>query len=156
MSKKYFDKLMSGSGVTNKKVKSKFGEAMLKKMGWSEGKGLGKQEDGELDCVQIKRKEDATGLGTKEDKKKFKWDDAFWVNMYDNVAKKLNDNFVSAGSTSSEDEIEIIKVEKKVVKANSFKLADSKAISKPLTKEERRKLRKEKRKTKAESFKVTA
>lgn len=36
MSRKYFDKLMTGTGVTQKKVKSKLGEMLMKKMGWEE------------------------------------------------------------------------------------------------------------------------
>ena len=111
---------MVGSGSTNKKVKSKFGEAMLKKMGWSEGKGLGKTEDGELECVQVKRREEAAGIGSEEAKKKFKWDDAFWVNMYDNVAKKLSASFAAdPDSDDSTDSIEIIKCTKKIRKLES-------------------------------------
>ena len=51
MSRKYFDKLMVGSGSTNVAVKSKFGSAMLAKMGWKEGEGLGKNEDGMKSCI---------------------------------------------------------------------------------------------------------
>lgn len=37
MSRKYFDKLLEGNNITTtKKVSSKFGEMMLKKMGWAE------------------------------------------------------------------------------------------------------------------------
>ena len=53
MSRKYFDKLMTGSGTSNQKVKSKFGEAMLKKMGWQDGKGLGKESNGKLITIFI-------------------------------------------------------------------------------------------------------
>jgi len=34
MSKKYYDRLLVGSGSTGKVVKSKFGEKMLAMMGW--------------------------------------------------------------------------------------------------------------------------
>ena len=36
MSRKYFDKLMTGTGVTDKKVKSSLAESLMKKMGWTE------------------------------------------------------------------------------------------------------------------------
>ena len=156
MSKKYFDKLMTGSGHSSKKVQSKFGEAMLKKMGWAEGKGLGKKENGDTDCFQIKRREDQSGLGTKTEEKKFKWDDAFWVNMYDNVAKKLSEKIANDETESSSDEEIVIVKRKKLLKSQSMKISDPAKISKSLSKEERKKQKKLKRKLKAESFKVSA
>ena len=36
---------------------------MLTKMGWTEGKGLGKKEDGMATHVKVKKKNDAMGLG---------------------------------------------------------------------------------------------
>ena len=36
MSRKYFDKLMTGTGVTDKKFKSTLGERLMKGMGWAE------------------------------------------------------------------------------------------------------------------------
>ena len=90
MSKKYFDKLMTGTGSTTKTVKSKFGSKLMESMGWSEGKGIGKNEDGMKECIQITRREDGVGLGQEEidAKKSFKWNDAFWDNVYNkNLAK---------------------------------------------------------------------
>ena len=57
---------MTGSGTTSRQVKSKFGEAMMKKMGWEQGKGLGANMDGMTDCIQIKRREEGAGLGNEE------------------------------------------------------------------------------------------
>lgn len=51
MSKKYYDRLLTGTGETSKEVKSKFGLKMLEQMGWAKGKGLGKNEDGMVDCI---------------------------------------------------------------------------------------------------------
>jgi hypothetical protein len=36
MSRKYFDRLMTGTGVSEKKVKSSLAETLMKKMGWTE------------------------------------------------------------------------------------------------------------------------
>jgi hypothetical protein len=36
MSRKYFDKLMTGTGVSDKKVKSSLAERLMMKMGWQE------------------------------------------------------------------------------------------------------------------------
>ena len=51
MSQKYFDRLLKGSGRTQKEVKSKFGTRMLEKMGWEKGLGLGKNKDGMTECI---------------------------------------------------------------------------------------------------------
>ena len=63
MSKKYFDKLITGTGSTTKKVKSKFGEKIMQAMGWEDGKGLGKKMDGLNEPIQVTRREEGAGLG---------------------------------------------------------------------------------------------
>jgi Pin2-interacting protein X1 len=46
-----------------KNDKSAFGYRMLMKMGWSADKGLGKMEDGIVNSVKIKKRDDGLGLG---------------------------------------------------------------------------------------------
>ena len=43
-------------------AKGGLGERLLKSMGWSEGKGLGRQEDGIASAVEVKKKDDAAGV----------------------------------------------------------------------------------------------
>ena len=80
MSKKYFDKLMIGTGTTEKAVKtsSKI-QAMMAKMGHKEGQGLGKKEDGMRAPIQITRRDEGVGLGNESNAPKdtFKWNDNF-------------------------------------------------------------------------------
>ncbi|KAK7201433.1 G-patch domain/DExH-box splicing factor binding site [Novymonas esmeraldas] len=40
-----------------------FGKALLKKSGWTEGSGLGKEQDGVVSHVKVSRKDDVMGLG---------------------------------------------------------------------------------------------
>ncbi|NXC35276.1 PINX1 inhibitor, partial [Campylorhamphus procurvoides] len=42
---------------------SKFGQKMLEKMGWSKGKGLGAQEQGNPEHIRVKVKNNTLGLG---------------------------------------------------------------------------------------------
>ena len=93
MSKKYYDRLLTGSGSTQKEVKSKFGEKLMEKMGWSKGKGLGKKADGMVDCIQIKRREENLGMGAEAELEaaKFKWNDSFWDDAYNKAAANLKD-----------------------------------------------------------------
>ncbi|XP_018599391.1 PIN2/TERF1-interacting telomerase inhibitor 1 [Scleropages formosus] len=46
------------------KDESKFGQKMLEKMGWSKGKGLGKEEQGATEHIKVKVKNNTLGLGT--------------------------------------------------------------------------------------------
>ena len=93
MSRKYFDKLMVGSGSTSKQVKSKFGAKIMEQMGWEDGKGLGKEEDGMKDCIQVSRREEGVGLGQENQtpSTQFKWNDSFWTDMYNKGASKFQD-----------------------------------------------------------------
>ena len=43
--------------------KSRFGFAMLAKMGWQEGKGLGRNEDGMTTNIRVTKRTDALGIG---------------------------------------------------------------------------------------------
>lgn len=65
MASKYRERLLKSSGVSNRKVESDYAKKLMEKMGWKEGKGLGKKETGDIECVQIRRREDGEGLGTK-------------------------------------------------------------------------------------------
>ncbi len=44
---------------------TKIGQKLLEKMGWSKGKGLGREEQGDLEPVRLKYKNDAEGVGYK-------------------------------------------------------------------------------------------
>mmetsp|Transcript_600 Transcript_600/g.1538 ORF Transcript_600/g.1538 Transcript_600/m.1538 type:complete len:242 (-) Transcript_600:194-919(-) len=47
--------------------KSKFGYKMLVKMGWTDGKGAGKNEDGRAAHVKVDKRADLLGLGSNDD-----------------------------------------------------------------------------------------
>ena len=51
-----------GLGVRKATAKGGLGERLLKSMGWSEGKGLGRQEDGIASAIEVKKKDDAAGV----------------------------------------------------------------------------------------------
>lgn len=64
---------------------NKFGERMLKEMGWTKGKGLGANEDGNPEFVKLNVKEDSKGVGfTANDEDK-------WIAHQDDFNKLLND-----------------------------------------------------------------
>lgn len=63
MSKKYYERILKGSGVQSRKFKSSFGSSILKKYGWEDGEGLGKERTGTVDPLQIKRRTALLGVG---------------------------------------------------------------------------------------------
>jgi Pin2-interacting protein X1 len=60
------------------------------KMGWKEGNGLGKNQHGEKDCVQIRRREDNVGLGKKNLGGTTDWKDDWWNDAYNKSIQKMN------------------------------------------------------------------
>lgn len=89
MSKKYYDKVLSGSGTSSVKVKSAFGSKILAKYGWEEGQGLGSSMSGVKECVQVEKREERVGIGCEKDAESSEWDN-WWSGAYDSVAAKIN------------------------------------------------------------------
>ncbi|KEG02040.1 conserved Plasmodium protein, unknown function [Plasmodium vinckei vinckei] len=91
MSKKYYEKLLCDIQNQSKPVESKFGSYILQKFGWEKGKGLGKNENGNVNIMKIK-KYGEHGLGYKEHNDEQSTDGMWWENMYNNCAKKMSTN----------------------------------------------------------------
>lgn len=62
MSKQYYERVLKGTGVQTKKFHSNIGSSILKKFGWEEGEGLGKDRTGPTDPLQIRRRADLLGV----------------------------------------------------------------------------------------------
>lgn len=90
MASKYRDRLLQSSGVSNIRFESEYAKKLMQKMGWKEGNGLGKNQHGNTDCVQIKRREENTGLGKKTLGGPTNWKDEWWNDAYNTSIKKLN------------------------------------------------------------------
>jgi len=106
MSKKYYDKVLAGSGTSSVKVKSVFGSKILAKYGWKEGQGLGATMSGVSECVQIERRDERVGIGAEKNDGDSEWDN-WWSGAYDSVAAKINVKIgksVNARSDSSSSE----------------------------------------------------
>ncbi|PHJ24213.1 g-patch domain-containing protein [Cystoisospora suis] len=109
MSKKFYDRMLKGTGVTSRPFHSAFAASIMKKFGWEEGKGLGRNEEGRTDCLQIRRREENIGLGhsdASETKTQDQWRN-WWDGLYNSMAAKLKDSKMaecSDGSSSDSDE----------------------------------------------------
>ncbi len=101
MSAKYYDRVLTASGVSSKKVESDVATKIMAKFGWKEGDGLGAKNQGMTECIQIKRRAESAGLGA-EDKPKNEWND-WWSKSYDSIAKKIKAGTVSDSSSDSSD-----------------------------------------------------
>lgn len=73
---------------------------MLAKMGWNKGSGLGKEQHGSLDFIQIRYKNNANGLGF-DGLKDNQWTEN--ESHFDNLLKSLNGT-ESPGNSGSADE----------------------------------------------------
>jgi len=63
LSKKSLDKMGKTINESQGSAVSSFARRQMEKMGWQEGKGLGKNEDGMASHIKQKKKEDLAGLG---------------------------------------------------------------------------------------------
>jgi len=103
MSRKYNEKIVQGSGYSTIKFQCDYGLKILEKMGWTEGKGLGVQENGRQECVQVRRREDNLGLGTQTVTGEFKWNNNWWETKFNTAIQGLQ---IENGSTSESEEDE--------------------------------------------------
>ncbi|KAE8893268.1 hypothetical protein PF005_g21258 [Phytophthora fragariae] len=85
-------KLMSKlGGMANESAAaevSDFARRQMEKMGWSAGKGLGKNEQGVKSHVKVKRREELQGVGA-EKKEVKEQANQWWYNVYDRMASKI-------------------------------------------------------------------
>ena len=71
-----------------KKSYSGFGKAMMSKMGWSEGEGLGKNKQGMAEAIKVKKRQDQEGLGA-EEMRKYDWTNKWWEGSFNSAADKF-------------------------------------------------------------------
>ena len=127
MSRKYYDRLLVGTGSTSKEVKSKFGEKLMAKMGWSKGDGLGKARDGMVECIQIKRRDENLGMGAEMETvgNKFKWNDQFWDDAYNQMASKFSASAPKTRKRSADSFDSMLKINNKDSDSDSNSDEDS-------------------------------
>jgi len=79
---------------------SKFGQKLMEKMGWEKGRGLGANQDGMVDHITLKHKDNTKGVG-------FQGHDDTWLAHQDdfqNLLAALNVEHGDAGKNMDEDE----------------------------------------------------
>ena len=70
---------------------SSFARKQMEKMGWVEGKGLGKTENGMITHIKVKKIEDNEGLGSKAQKLEMEEGNAnWWHDGFANALKNMN------------------------------------------------------------------
>lgn len=105
---------------------STFGYQMLVKMGWSEGKGLGRNEDGISSHIRVKRKAISSGIGVDED---IQGNSAF-VNQIDSFNQVLQHlNNTESPSETKPKKLKLTKKKKKKKDKKSVKRKQSKVLA---------------------------
>ncbi|TYZ65502.1 hypothetical protein PybrP1_008073 [[Pythium] brassicae (nom. inval.)] len=99
--KKFTNQLGSMANEAAAADVSAFARRQMEKMGWTEGKGLGKAEQGVVTHVRVQKREEFMGVGVeklKVEEQKNQW----WYNAYDKIANKIK----IAADTDDDDEEE--------------------------------------------------
>ena len=68
VTRKTLDRLGSSTNESAGSKVSAFAMKQMEKMGWDEGKGLGKREDGIQKHITVKKKDESSGLGLEQAK----------------------------------------------------------------------------------------
>jgi Pin2-interacting protein X1 len=84
--------------------KEKFGYRMLCKMGWNEGQGLGKNQDGLTDHLRVQTKSDTAGLGAERKPAVSAGETYYQLNLFDDVLRRLNGTDGEVNNDAREDE----------------------------------------------------
>jgi Pin2-interacting protein X1 len=118
--KKYMAKLGAMVNESAASEMSSFARRHMEKMGWSEGKGLGKEEQGMATYVRVKKREEAMGIGV-ETLKVEEQQNQWWYNAYDKLANKIK-----IAMDSDDDDVAAKKAKKKLKKESKKKSKKSK------------------------------
>lgn len=97
---------VAGRGVVQGTAYGGFGERMLQSLGWERGKGLGKDEQGMKDAIEVKKKDDTIGVGGGPSTN---WKDAWWEDAFNSAVKNLgrtNSSSSDSDDTDSEDDLD--------------------------------------------------
>lgn len=62
MAEKYRNRIMRSSGISKRKVQSEYGLRIMKMMGYKGEGGLGKNQEGRAEPIQVGRLEDLEGV----------------------------------------------------------------------------------------------
>lgn len=92
-----------GVGVVKASGFGGVGQRMMEGMGWSKGQGLGKEKHGMKDAIEVKKKEDTTGVGANSG---YNWGAKSWENAFNQAAQAIGHESESSSSSDSSDEDE--------------------------------------------------
>lgn len=94
---------VAGVGVVKASGFGGIGQRMMEGMGWSKGQGLGKNKHGMAEALEVKKKEDTTGIGATGG---YDWAAKAWEAAFNQAAKAIDhdDSDSSCSDDSSDDD----------------------------------------------------
>jgi hypothetical protein len=94
---------IDGQGVVQATAYGGYGERLLRTMGWGDGQGLGLDGTGIKEAIQVKKKDDTVGIGSKSI---WNWEEKWWEKAFDSAVQTLKtaDSDFSASDSDSDDD----------------------------------------------------